>query len=224
MGTMIRRMAAAAVLAALAACGNDRAGTEVRTFVLHTLTVEDASALLTPYVRQGGFLSGRRHLLTVRESSEQLDTIAAVLQRYDGAPEIMSLHFQVIEAGDFAGGDSAIARVEAPLREMLRYRGYRLVRDVTVQAVEGRGFSHKEEDVQIEGVLTEVTATGPNPSVTLDVGVMMENGEIKTSVSGQPGKTLVIGTQKQQGGAGAVILVVRPTALPAAPRPGPRAP
>ncbi|HEU0015223.1 MAG TPA: hypothetical protein VFQ45_16145 [Longimicrobium sp.] len=213
--------AGAALLLALAACERDHAGTEVRTFQLHRLSVEDAGALLTPYVRERGYLSGRGRLLTVRESPERLDTIAAVLRRHDGAPEVVSLHFQVIEAGDFEGGDSAIARVEAPLRDMLRYRGYRLVRDVTVQAVEGRGFAHKEEDVQIEGVLTEVTATGPNPSVTLDVGVTMEDGEVRTSVSGAPGRTLVIGTQKKQGGAGAVIVAVRPTpiAAPAAARP-----
>ncbi|HEV7587157.1 MAG TPA: hypothetical protein VGO40_03410, partial [Longimicrobium sp.] len=124
---MIRTTMVVLALAALAlgAC-DKRRGMAVRTYELHRLTVDEAETLLTPYVDEGGFISGKNRLLTVRERPQRLDSIAAILRRYDGSPQVVALHFQVIEAGDFAGGDSTIARVEAPLRELFRYRGYRL--------------------------------------------------------------------------------------------------
>ena len=194
---------------ALGACDKKR-GMTVRTYELHRLTSEDAMTLLTPYIAEGGYISGRNRFITVRERPEQLDSIAVILRRYDGAPQAVALHFQVIEAGDFAGGDSAISRVEAPLRELFRYRGYRLLGEVTVQAMEGAPFHQDQEGLQVAGSVREVTATGPDARVTLEVTVSTPSGTVATSVSGAPGKTLVVGTQKKTGGGGAIIAAVTP--------------
>lgn len=212
MKTMTVAVLAAAVLAS--AC-DSRRGMAVRTYELHRLGYSEAETLLTPYVREGGFISGKGRLLTVREKPDRLDSIAAVLKRYDGAPRAVTLHFQVVEAGDFAGGDSAIARVEAPLRELFRYRGYRLLNDATVRAVEGVPFTHQERGVRVSGTVRAVTPTGPDAGVTVEVAVETEGGSVSTAVSGAPGKTLLIGSQKQ-GGGGALILAVQPTIEPGA--------
>ncbi|HYH78901.1 MAG TPA: hypothetical protein VEX86_03870, partial [Longimicrobium sp.] len=164
--------------------------------------------------------SGKGRLLTVRERPDRLDSIAVVLKRYDGAPQAVTLHFQVIEAGDFAQGDSAIARVEAPLRELFRYRGYRLLNAMTVRAVEGVPFAHQEKDVRVTGAVRAVTPSGPDAAVTVEVAVTTADGSVSTAVSGAPGKTLLIGSQTH-GGGGAVILAVRPTIDPAARGAGP---
>ena len=208
---MKRMLMAGLALAALAlgACENKSRGMTTRTYPLHRLSSEDAVTLLTPYVREGGYLSGRSRFVTVRERPAQLDSIAAVLKRYDGAPQVVSLRFQVIEAGDFAGGDSAIARVEAPLRELFRYRGYRRVGEVTVLVMEGGHFRQQQPGLRVEGTVLEVTA-GPDAQVTLDMEVEGESGSVATSVSGELGKTLVVGAQKAAGD-GAIIAAVTPT-------------
>jgi hypothetical protein len=207
MRSTIGALLAAALL--LAGCDRER-GMGVRTYELHRLQSDEAITLLTPYIREGGFISGKGRLVTVREKPDRLDSIAAVLRRYDGAPVAVSLHFQVIEAGDFEGGDSAIARVEAPLRELFRYRGYRLVKDATLQAVEGVPFNQADDAVKISGQLRAVTPDGPDAGVTIDVSVTTPGGTVSTAVSGAPGQTLLIGSQKQ-GGNGALILAVQPT-------------
>ena len=205
-----RMMVAVLALAALAlgACDKKR-GMTVRTYELHRLTSEEAMTLLTPYIAEGGYISGRNRFITVRERPEQLDSISVILKRYDGAPQAVALHFQVIEAGDFVGGDSAIARVEAPLRELFRYRGYRLVGEVTVQAMEGTPFRQEQEGLRVAGTVHEVTPSGPDARVTVEVEVSSPSGSVTTSVSGAPGKTLVVGTQKKTGG-GAIIAAVTP--------------
>lgn len=211
---MKKTMAVLALAAlALGAC-DKRRGMSVRTYTLHRLTVDEAETLLTPYVDEGGFISGKNRFLTVRERPQKLDSIAAILQRYDGAPQPVSLHFQVIEAGDFAGGDSAIARVEAPLRELFRYRGYRLLGEVTVQAMEGAPFHQEQPGLRVGGSVREVTPAGPDARVTLEVEVASDGGSVSTSVSGAPGKTLVVGSQKKTGG-GAIIAAVTPELVPA---------
>jgi hypothetical protein len=199
---------------ALAACDKKR-GMTVRTYELHRLTYAEAETLLTPYVNEGGYISGKNRLITVRERPARLDSIAAVLKRYDGAPQVVSLHFQVIEAGNFTGGDSAIARVEAPLRELFRYRGYRRVGEVTLLALEGGHFSQQQAGLRVEGSVREVTAEGPDARVTLDLEVASNGGSVATSVSGAPGKTLIVGSQTA-GGNGAIIAAVTPTIPPAA--------
>jgi hypothetical protein len=207
---MMKKTMAVLALAALAlgACDKKR-GMMVRTYTLHRMTSQDAMTLLTPYIDEGGYISGKDRLITVRERPAQLDSIAVILKRYDGAPQVVSLRFQLIEAGDFAGGDSAIARVEAPLRELFRYRGYRRVGEVTVLVMEGGHFRQQQPGLRIEGTVREVT-TGPNSLVTLDMEVEGESGSVSTSVSGELGKTLVVGAQKTAGN-GAIIAAVTPT-------------
>ena len=201
---------------ALGACDNRR-GMTVRTYELHRLTYAEAETLITPYVDEGGFISGKNRLMTVRERPARLDSIAAILRRYDGAPQPVTLHFQVIAAGDFAGGDSAIARVEAPLRELFRFRGYRLLGELSVQAMEGADFEQKQGDIRVVGKVREVTAAGPDARVTLDVEVDTSDGSVTTSVSGAPGRTLVLGSQQRQGGA--LIAAVTPEVAASAPAP-----
>jgi len=194
---------------ALGAC-DKRRGMTVRTYALHRLTFQEASTLLTPYVDEGGYISGKDRFVSVRERPERLDSIAAVLRRYDAAAAAVTLRFQVIEAGDFAGGDSTIARVEAPLRELFRYRGYRSLGEVTVRTMEGMPFRQEQEGLRVAGSVGEVTPSGPDARVAMEVEVTTPSGSVSTSVSGAPGKTLVIGTQKKTGG-GAIIAAVTPT-------------
>lgn len=193
---------------ALAACDRQR-GMQVRTYELHRLSYKEAETLLTPYISEGGYISGQNRLLSVREKPAQLDSIAAILKRYDGPRQALTLHFQVIEAGDFEGTDPNVARVAAPLREMLRYRGYRLVSEVTLPGVDGLPFEQSGNGITITGKVDQVTPSGPDASVTLEVDVRTADGRVAAAVTGAPGQTLVLGSAQRQGG-GALIAAVRP--------------
>ena len=137
----MKRLLLAALLIAITACDASR-GMETRTFELHKLTNEEALALLTPYIRDGGRLSGRSKLITVREEPERLKAIEAVLSKYDGNQNVVDvmLHVQVIEANGYTGRDTAIADIEQTLRQTFRYRGYRLAGEAHIQAREGSTF------------------------------------------------------------------------------------
>ncbi|HEX8903487.1 MAG TPA: hypothetical protein VF771_01455 [Longimicrobiaceae bacterium] len=201
----MKKMMVFALLVLAAAC-DSRRGMQVRTYELNRLTTQEATSLLTPYIDEGGYITGTRRLLTVREKPEKLDSIARFLKHYDGAPQALTLHFQVIEAGDFEGTDSTVARVAAPLREVLRYRGYRLLREITLPGVEGMPFQQSDGQLRIIGKVDEVA----DASVTLEVEVRTDDGSVSAAVSGAPGQTLVLGSAQRQNGAGALIVAVRP--------------
>lgn len=214
------KLKAIVVLAAiLVAAGCDsRRGMAVRTYELHRLDYSEAETLVTPYVREGGFISGKGRLLTVRESPDRLDSIAALLKRYDGVPALVTLRFQVIEAGDFEGGDSAIARVEAPLREMFRYRGYRLQTELVVVALEGVPFRHQQGVVRVSGTVSSGSVVGAQGGLTIQVEFESGGDSLNTMINGTPGKTMLIGMQRRTGGGG-LILAVQPTLGVNAPQP-----
>jgi hypothetical protein len=206
---MIRKMMVLALCCLAVAACDSRRGMQVRTYELHRLTQQQATSLLTPYITEGGMISGQDRLLTVRERPERLDSVAKILRRFDGPPQSVVLHFQVIEAGDFEGTDPNIARVAAPLRETLRYRGYRLLHEITIPTVAGSPFQHVSQDLRITGQVDQVTPSGPDASVTLAVEVGTQDGSVGATVSGAPGQTLVLGSADRQGG-GALIAAVRP--------------
>lgn len=219
----MKRTLLAVLLIAAAACDASR-GMETRTFQLHQLSNDEAQALLTPYVREGGRLSGRNKLITVREEPERLKAIEDLLRKYDGdenASDLM-LHVQVIEADGFTGRDTAIADIEQTLRHTFRYRGYRLAGEAYIQAREGtvfrrsigRGYvtGQNEGGYMLEGRVDRVTTSQNEQRVPIDIQLRgpAQGGfvEVGSTVTGTLGKPTVLG---QSTGNGAVILVVRPS-------------
>lgn len=207
---------------------------DVESFELERLESSDAAALVSPYVypdRDGapGMLDFNDRVLTVRETPENLRRIREVLSEYDKAPANLTLHFQLIEANGFQNRDEAIADVEAELRGLLRYEGYRLVGDAVVQLREGDGAQQQVDRVggggpaeeppfQIEVRVSRVRGEGEN--VTADVAVALYHpwydNLLQTRVTVGSGKAMVLGTTSAgQGDAEAMILVVRPTVLTA---------
>lgn len=84
--------------------------------------------------------------VTVRETPDNLDKIARVLAQFDRPTLSVRLHFQIIQADGAARSDPAIAEVEAALRKLFRFRGYRLVGEAVVG-----GTEHSEASQEIAG-------------------------------------------------------------------------
>src|SRR5262245_50713739 len=98
----------ALLLVTLVACDKQR-GMETKTYQLHRLKTDEALELLTPYIREGGRLSGKNTLITVTEKPDRQKVIEELLKKYDGTGEAIDigLDVQVIEADGFEKTDSA---------------------------------------------------------------------------------------------------------------------
>lgn len=204
------RGAAVVLLLLMTACDSHK-GMQVRTYELHRLSKDEAMTLLQPYVGEGGYLSASDTLITVREYARRLDEIAGILAKFDAAPAEVVLRFRVVEANGFTAQDSALADVEPLLRDLFRYRGYRLAREATVQVTEGGQFSHGAgSPTVLTGKVERVTKAGSEHRVKVTVSLRAPGGAIESAVTAVAGKTLVLGSQKDGQSDGAWILVLRP--------------
>src|SRR2546423_6566720 len=140
---MNARTSVAIVLAvALSACHAGRPDLDTRTFELKYLREGEASALISPYVYADrpagkGVFSVVGSTITVRETRDNLEKITRVLAEYDRPRPTLQLTFRLIEADGTPTVDPAIADVEAVLRKLFRFRGYRLAAEGVVSGVEG---------------------------------------------------------------------------------------
>lgn len=211
---------ALAGLLAVAACWGPRLDT--RTFQLNYLDGGEAAALLAPYVFTDrkdapGQMNHVRGSLTVRETPDNLDKIARVLAEYDRAKPSVRLHFQIIQADGAATSDPAIADVEAALRKLFRFRGYRLVAEAVAGGMEG------SEVRQIVGgtggpfIITanifDARGAGDSGSVRIGAGLEAAGAtSLHTTVTLRSGQTAVLGNTQggDKSGSGTLILTVRP--------------
>src|SRR3989449_1839764 len=120
------------VAALLAACSPRGPNLDTRTFALKYLRGSDAIPIVVPYVytdrpNAKGVFSVSDNAITVRETPDNLDKIARVLAQYDRPRPFVRLTFHLIEADGAATTDPVIRDVEATLRQLFRFRGYRLV-------------------------------------------------------------------------------------------------
>lgn len=137
---MRRLLMTVAVLAfATLAAACDTGGIDTRTFQLDHMSPASAEALIGPYVTDSETnmkSSTQPAAITVSASSSRLDQIGEMLSRYDVATPDVRLRFQLIEADGFADVDPAIADVEAAVRELFRFDGYRLVAEALVTSTQ----------------------------------------------------------------------------------------
>lgn len=213
------------IVALLALVGCDATPTlETRTFPLQYINAQTADGLITPYVfsdRPGapGTMSFTQSTVSVRETADNLDRIARVLAEYDVPSPWVQLNFQIIAADGATARDPAIADVEAELRNLFRYTGYRLLTDAVVtgaarsniEQVIGGGAASRDEQFILQVHIGEVRTIGDSGYVSLDVQLrnpMM--GALATQINARAGQTVVLGNARLQQGGGTVILVVRP--------------
>lgn len=198
---------------------------ETRTFELKYVDASDARDLIRPYVydrpsQPGTVSEGSGPAISVRETRDNLDQIERMLAQFDRPPRAIRLFFQLIEADGAQPADPAIADVEAELRKVFRFEGYRLMSEATMTALGGAGLEQRLFDQEpkrggwvsfdLRGVLGRPQGPGDSTQVSL---------EIRLHPSGQPalfsaqvmvplGKTMVLGTTRLPSGMG-IILTVR---------------
>lgn len=114
---------------------------DTRTYTLKHLDAGAAERIIAPYVFTDradapGTMSASAGVITVRETPDNLGKIQRVLDEYDVPRPDIRLHFQLIEADGFTDTDPAIAPVEAQLRKVFQFKGYRLMGEAVVGATD----------------------------------------------------------------------------------------
>lgn len=216
-------LAALSSIALVAAACSRRPALETRTFALHYLSQGEAGELVKPYVyldRPGaaGALSATESAITVRETPDNLDKIARMLQQYDHPAPNVRLHFQVILADGAAPVDSSIAPVVAQLRKLFRFQGYRLVTQAQVTGTEHTSITQAlNGGPALGGMLLRVVVgsiRGSADSTVAEVSVRLQGSgglsELQTEIGARVGQTMVLGSTQFSGHPGTVILTVRP--------------
>lgn len=197
------------VLLLTAGCDDSRRGNETRTYELSRLNMDEAISLITPYVREGGMVSGRNKLLTVRERPDRLTLIEDMLRKYDGVGEAFDviLDIQVIEANGFTDKDPRIADVQSILEQTFKYRGYKLIGETRVQAREDGVFRHGTSEFSMNGRVDRIRTTGKSQRLPVHIEVEVRGkADLGSTITTEIGKPVVLG---QSTATGAIILVVR---------------
>jgi hypothetical protein len=205
----MKRILLVIAIVALAGCDRGDRGMETKTYVISRLTQEEALQLLTPYIREGGYLSGKSHLITVREKPDRIAVIDDLLKKYDGGGVVqdVAMRIQIVEANGFTARDSSIADIEQTLREMFKYRGYRMAGEALVRAREGSTFEQQVSGYKINGAVGRLLADRGPISITL----WDKTGSrqlLSSTVTATMSKPVVLG---QSSDGGAIILVIRPS-------------
>lgn len=211
----------ALVVPLLAGCGGP-GELDTRTFAINHLRPHEATALIEPYVyldREGapGSYSAAEAAITVRETPDNLDKIARVLVEYDVPRSDVRLRFQLIEANGFTDSDPAIAEVEAELRKVFQFRGYRLGGEAVVMATDG---SRIEQALAGSDGFYSVQAAvywAQADLIRLDEVTLASRGPggagLTTTVNIRPGQTLVLGSSSRYDSPNTILLTVTAEAV-----------
>jgi hypothetical protein len=177
---------------------------DVQTFQLEHRSGYEAAELIGPYVYDDradnpGTMSATSDAITVRETRDNLEKIARVLEELDRPIPPIRLHFQLIEADSFEEVDPAISDVVQELESLFRFDGYRLVGEamVPVAGDTDRGQSFSQRFMGVSPSVTVRARAGVLRSgvVRLDPVELMDPWDqlLETSVNLTPGQTVVIG-------------------------------
>lgn len=189
---------------------------EVRTFAFEHMYADQARMLIDPYVygdREGapGAISSVDGAISVRETPDNLDKIARVLEEFDHPRPDLRLHFQLIEADGFTDSDPRISVVETELRKVFQFRGYRLAGEAFVTATDGSGIGQMMQGTDDVYELSAQVRWMRPETVRLEVRLYAEKSMhgLETTVNISPGQTLILGSSPKPGSTATLLLTVR---------------
>lgn len=209
---------------------------DVRTFPLQHLSAGDAARLVAPYMQWKNtsvFDAGARvHAITVRAPKTTLATVDSLLRAYDRAPVTLVLHFKLIAAVDSTIHDLAIAEIDATLRSMFKFGGYRLASQSSATVNENSTYdlnlAYGGTGYTLTGSLGPATGAGSNMSQQLTVRlhgmVSRPDGRgnlynqmvsiVSTGLTVPIGQTVVVGGSAGGGDGRTLILAIRAELAP----------
>jgi type II secretory pathway component GspD/PulD (secretin) len=220
MQNIASRVAAISLAVGLLSCTRSPS-LDTRTFELQYLEGGTAAQMIEPYVYgdrpegNRGMISLAGNLITVRETPDNLDKIARVLEQYDKPSPMAQLRFKIIEADGAAQTDSAIADVESALRSLFRFRGYRLLAEAVLGGLEGSEVQQEaaggDRRFGIRAHIQDIRGVGDSSTVRMEVGMWDITGRplLETTVSVRTGQTVVLGSTQSRSSGPTLILAVQ---------------
>lgn len=207
---------------------------EVRTFPLQNLSPKDAADLISPYVMFAPGMGvyeagGALRAVTVRATMDILLRVDSILRANDHARATLALRFQLIAASDSAVRDPAISALDAELRNLFRFAGYRLLSQGTTMTNESEYFTLtmagvNGESLKLSGRVISARSSGGKGSAQLSIS--LERSTVSTTMAGVTtsmlqtlvstgltvplGQTVVLGSAAYGAPIAAIILAVRP--------------
>jgi hypothetical protein len=219
MSRKMKLVLAALILALVAACDRGRGDEVTRRIPLAHLSADEAQLAIEPYTAEIAVAYRRTEnpaAITITASPAHVEEITQLIKQLDQPPPKVQLRFQIVEADGFTTSDSAIADVEAALRELFRFRGYRLAAEAMVS---GQAKNQLQQTVLLRDQIP-VTLTVDVPSVrrnadaaAVEMRITMTVGDVTaltTAVTVPHGQTVVLGSARPLPNIGTLILVVRP--------------
>jgi type II secretory pathway component GspD/PulD (secretin) len=207
------------VCGALSGCAAAGSDEETRTIELAHMKPEQAQLLMEPYLGDVSRIRATEKpaAVTITAAGAKLDQLEELLRRYDVPSPGVRLNFQVIEADGFTTNDSSIAEVETALRELFRFRGYRLVAEALATGTSRAATRHQLVGgdnlvLQLHVEVGQVSSTPAGKAAELRVILLRPPAEVvlESNVTVPHGQTVVLGTARPFPNMGALILVVRP--------------
>ncbi len=206
---------AAATLVALGGCRDTRLDT--RTFALAHLPGAEAARLVDPYIYGDrpdarGSVSFTDDAITIRETPDNLDRIARVLEQFDKPVPDLRLRFQLIEADGFTEHDPRIAGVEEQLRSVFQFGGYRLVGEAVVSAADRSEITQTVQGANGDATISaNVYRVGSDRLRLENVSLFLSGrGDVlRTTVNVRPGQTLILGSSPRPGATSTLLLTVK---------------
>lgn len=193
---------------------------DIRTFNLENRSGYEAAALIEPYVfadREGapGTMSATEAAVSVRETTDNLQKIARVLEEFDRPLPEVRLHFQLIEADSFQDPDPEIAQVVEQLGTLFTFQGYRLLGQALVSVAGDRGggeFRQRFLGPDEEFLVTAAAELQSSGTVRLRNLTLWGEGLpiLESTINAADGQTLVIGGTRASRSGRSLILTVRP--------------
>ncbi len=190
---------------------------ETRAFEVKYLEIDRAYQLVDPYVfrereNSPGIISISGHVLTVRETVDNLTRIEAVLRQFDKKQPEITLYVDVIEA-DGGDVDPAISVIQIELAELFKFTGYRRAAGGVLTATEGSSVEQSmgvdRGSYVFEARCRRLTKDDGEWLLLIDLRLNQYTTDLlSTSAMIRDGQTTLVGTTLD-GDVKAVILAVR---------------
>jgi hypothetical protein len=214
---MVRVVAMAAIVLAIAGSAAFADAVASATFSLAHQSVDDATALVLPLLGPDGNLRIHRgtNSLEVRDVPSRLSAVRARLAAFDHPPRALRVQVELFRAG--AGGDgtalSPPTALEQRLRQLFRFAAYRLVASGDVLTREGE--SVKFQAAGGYEVAFHPTAVMPDGRLVLDHFSLWRRGGprgdrplLRSQLRLVVGRPLVIGLTRTEGDQQALFLAL----------------
>lgn len=196
----------------------------VRTVQLTRLTVDDAMALLTPYIttehgavfRAGSGVAA----ITIRERQERMDSLVRILREYDHPPSSVTLSLKSLIADDRGGLAAELTPLAAILAPLAEGGGLRVASSGIVSGTEGQttmtqlGSGPSAVVVTVEIVSAQVLDTTLAVRLRVSVGRPGEPGPLlRTDITVPLGRSLVLGTASTGTASPRPLVLLTPTRI-----------